>query len=53
LKATKIVAFDGGKKMAYKHLQEDLLAISTLLRAGQIDAFEAQEMRSYLEAISA
>lgn len=39
--------------MRYKHIGEDLLAISTLLQAGRIDAFEAHEIREYVESLSA
>jgi hypothetical protein len=37
--------------MEYRHITEDLVAISTLLRAGKIDSMEAREMREYVESL--
>ncbi len=38
--------------MRYKHIGEDLLAISTLLQAGRIDSFEAHELREYVVSLA-
>ena len=40
-------------RMKYKHLKEDFLAINTLLSSGQIDPFEAHELREYMQSLAA
>lgn len=38
--------------MKYHHFRDDLLAIKTLLQAGQIDVSEAHELREYVESLA-
>ena len=37
--------------MKYNQLRDDLLAINTLLQAGEIDHQEAHDMRQYVESL--
>ena len=38
--------------MRYTNFKEDILAISSLLQAGRIDAFEAHEIREYVGSLA-
>ena len=38
--------------MKYQNFRDDLLAIRFLLHTGQIDAYEAHEMREYVETLA-